>query len=71
MSIASRRADFFVLEAAEYIADMSQAVAQREPADAAGIFEAVFPAPDGVGRKWKPLFASRNSRSRRTSAPVP
>lgn len=34
MNAGSRRADFFVLEAAEYIAEMSRAVAQREPADA-------------------------------------
>ncbi|MBA2292995.1 MAG: Hpt domain-containing protein, partial [Gemmatimonadales bacterium] len=34
MSTASRRADFFVLEAAEYVNDLNQLVSQREPPDA-------------------------------------
>lgn len=34
MSTASRRADFFVLEAAEYVSELHQMVSQREPPDA-------------------------------------
>ncbi len=33
MSTASRRADFFVLEAAEYVNDLTQLISQREPPD--------------------------------------